>query len=158
MQIITAETMKTWNPYTYGELSRDPFISPENAAIDAELTMQRINAMSAIAGPRVGDFVQFPNEDTPRRFTHDWQDGTMQTTVAPKGHPCSGDMSFHIFKNGVCSFSGSLDPSIPLDQCVDTGEVKDGRVWFFSRDWSGAHRGVSALIPFRVYRYTPVGY
>ena len=119
--------------------------------VDVELARQRLDALNKRNGPRVGDFVWFPNEDKPRRFTNDLDDGSIQTTI--RG---SLDSSFHIFADGFCNFSGSLDSAIWLDQCHDTGKKLLGRVWFFSRNLSGAHRGVSVTLPFRVYEYWPI--
>lgn len=119
--------------------------------IDVELARQRLDALNKHNGPRVGDFVWFPNEDKPRRFTYDLSDGSIQTTI--RG---SHDSSFHIFGDGCCNFSGSLDSAIWLDQCHDTGNKLLGRVWFFSRNLSGPHRGVSVKLPFRVYEYWPI--
>jgi hypothetical protein len=152
---FSSASMIEQNPYFYTNNFDGVYSSPKDAKIDAELAHQRLTALNKRPGPRVGDFVQFPGECAPRRFTYDWSDGTMQTTVPPKGHPCSGDVSFHMYRNGHCDFSGSLDPSIPLERCADSGETRLGRVWFFSRDWSGAHRGVSVMMPFRVYNYQP---
>ena len=119
--------------------------------VDVELARQRLDALNKRSGPRVGDFVWFPNEEQPRRFTNDLNDGSIQTTV--RG---SRDSSFHIFGDGYCNFSGSLDSAIWLDQCHDTGKKLLGRVWFFSRNLSGAHRGVSVNLPFRLYEYWPI--
>ena len=121
------------------------------AVVDVELARQRLNALNKRTGPRVGDFVWFPGEERPRRFTHDLSDGSIQTTIKQ-----SNDSSFYITRNGYCDFSGSLDSPIWLDQCHDTGEKRLGGVWFFSRNLSGAHRGVTVRLPFRVYEYWPV--
>ena len=121
------------------------------AVADIELARQRLDALNKRNGPRVGDFVWFPNEEKPRRFTFDLSDGSMQTTTQG-----SRDSSFHITRSGYCDFSGSLDSAIWLDQCHDTGTKLLGRVWFFSRNLSGPHRGVTVCLPFRVYEYWPI--
>ena len=141
---INALTIINQNQHFYENGSTSP-------NVDAELARQRLNALNNRTGPRVGDFVHFPDEEQPRRFTYDWNDGSMQTTI--KG---SRDASFHIYRNGYCDFSGSLDSEIPIDQCHDTGKKRLGRVWFFSCDSSGPHRGVNVNLPFRVYDYWPV--
>jgi hypothetical protein len=118
---------------------------------DVELARQRLNALNKRNGPRVGDFVWFPDEDRPRRFTCDLSDGSMQTTTKE-----ANDSSFHLTRSGYCHFSGSLDSAIWLDQCHDTGKKLLGRVWFFSRNLSGPHRGVSVSLPFLVFEYWPI--
>lgn len=55
------------------------------AVIDVELARQRLDALNKHNGPRIGDFVWFPNEDRPRRFTCDLSDGSMQTTTNLSG-------------------------------------------------------------------------
>lgn len=141
---INAQTMIAQNPYFYE-------YRKHSAVIDAELARQRLNALNTRNGPRVGDFVWFPDADKPRRFACDLSDGSMQTT-----HKQSNDSSFHITRGGYCNFSGSLDSPIWLDQCHDTGNKLLGRVWFFSRSLSGAHRDVNIRLPFRVYEYWSV--
>lgn len=141
---INSKMILTQNPNFYQ-------YSTSSAVIDAELARQRLDALNKRNGPRVGDFVWFPNEHKPRRFTYDWSDGSIQTTTKN-----SNDSSFHITRSGYCDFSGSLDSAIWLDQCHDTGEKLLGRVWFFSRDLSGAHRDVTVRLPFRVYEYWPI--
>jgi hypothetical protein len=141
---INSQTMISHNPYFYE-------YRKHSAVIDAELARQRLNALNKRNGPRVGDFVWFPDENKPRRFTCDLSDGSMQTTTRQ-----SNDSSFHITRGGYCDFSGSLDSPVWLDQCHDTGKKLLGRVWFFSRNLSGAHRDVDVTLPFRVYEYWPV--
>jgi len=141
---INTQTMITLNPHFYQYGSTSP-------VVDAELARQRLNALNRHTGPRVGDFVHFPNEGLPRRFTHDWNDGSMQTTIEG-----SYDSSFFIYRSGHCDFSGSLDSPIWLDHCHDTGKKLLGRVWVFSRNLSGPHRGVSVTLPFRLYEYWPI--
>jgi hypothetical protein len=141
---INSQTMLTQNPYFYQ-------YGTNSAVIDAELARQRLDSLNKRNGPRVGDFVWFPNEHRPRRFTYDWSDGSIQTTTKK-----SNDSSFQITRDGHCHFSGSLDSAIWLDQCHDTGQKLLGRVWFFSRDLSGAYRDVTVSLPFRVYEYWPI--
>lgn len=120
---------------------------------DSELLQERIANRNKIAGPRIGDFV-IMLDDTERRFTHDWGN-EIQTTVGPK-HPCYGDSSMHLFKNGYAQFSGSLDRAIAKSALVDTGEVKDGHFWFFHHDWATAHNGVHVMAPCRVFKQARV--
>lgn len=121
---------------------------PDFDAKDAEICAQRVATYAKIVAPRVGDFIRM-RDGTLRRFTHDWGDG-MQTTVGDK-HPCTGDASFY-FGDGYMSFSGALDPAIPLQQIESTDEIQLGSVWFFHHNETRAHNGVYTKIPFRVYR------
>lgn len=132
---------------TYDQFYADNLGFQHSAKENWELLQRRIEAVASRSGPIVGDFVRFPGEDKPRRFTHDWKDGGIQTTCANS----NGD--FYLSVDGFCDYSGSLDPCIPVDKLRDTGETKEGRVWFFSRELAGAHRGVYAFVPFRVYEY-----
>ena len=96
----------------------------------------------AFEGPREGDFVVFPTGEI-ERFSHDWKD-SLQTSPIWAG-------SFYLHHSGGTSFSGSLNPSIPLDSIQRTDEMKDGTFWFFHHNEAGASRGVRFSIPCRVY-------
>lgn len=109
----------------------------------------RKDKFSERQGPRVGDFVLMPGEEAPRRFTHAWHDG-LQTTVG-----ASNGSGFYMGKDGFASFSGGLDPTLPFGALHDTGEVKEGRFWFFHHETWRANNGVDCEIPCRVYRYVP---
>jgi hypothetical protein len=139
---ITLEELRALNPSFHR--------SEQDVEGDFEILGARIKKLNERHGPRVGDFVIFP-DDSVHRFTHNWAEynGGIQTT--PEG---SGG-SFHLSKQGFCDYSGGLDPCIPLDRLQQTNELRLGSVWFFSRDLPKAHNGVRAKIPFRVYRYTP---
>lgn len=123
---------------------------PEFDERDAAILRARQVTFAKVEGARVGDFIDM-RDGTRRRFTHDWGEG-LQTTCG-KGHPCAGDQSFY-FGDGFASFSGSLDSMIPREQIEATGEHVNGGVWFFHHDSAGAHRGVHAEIPFRLFRQT----
>lgn len=112
-------------------------------ARDAEILAERVKAFDQIAGPRVGDFVEFSNGVT-HRFAHDWGERGLQTTAGG---------SWYLGK-GYVSFSGGLDPCIPRDSLTDTGDTREGDVWFFHHDLWGAGRGIDARVTFRVYRTT----
>lgn len=92
-------------------------------------------------GPRVGDYCFEGRKCT--RFTHAWDDG-LQTG--------GGNGSFWIGNHGLVSYSGGLDPVVPYDKLEDTCTRRWGEFWFFKDGWSGAHRGISCLMPVRVYR------
>jgi len=113
---------------------------------DAEILREKQAERDAVAGPRVGDFVRFPGEDEPRRFSYDWGED-IQTAMPRMG-------SIYLF--GACaSFSGSLQPAIPKAGLRDTGEAMEGRFWFFHHGFAGAGCGVDFTIPCRVYEYAP---
>ena len=109
---------------------------------DQAILTQRLSQWNQRAGPRVGDFVRFPDGSL-HRFTHAWDDG-LQT--APAGH------GSYYLGEGFCSYSGSLDPLIPSTRIHATDATEDGRIWFFHHDYWCAHNGVVAMIPCRVYQ------
>lgn len=113
---------------------------------DEAIRKQKLVHWTATPGPRVGDFV-IMQDGRVSRFTHDCRT-TIQTMWA------GGPGSFY-FSGWYCSYSGGLEPGVNKSQLVDTGELRDGLVWFFHHCESGAHRGVSCSIPCRVYRYLP---
>lgn len=97
----------------------------------------------AIQGPRIGDYLLFPTGQL-ERFSHDWGN-QLQTSEAGSIYLCS---------NGNGSFSGSLNPSTPLDAMTLTSAKLPGEYWFFHHGFSGAGRGVRFQIPCRVYTTT----
>lgn len=96
--------------------------------------------------PRIGDFVDFP-DDVTHRIAHVWnlEDGLSYQTATGG--------SFY-FGHGTCSFSGSLHPALPAHWLTLTGDARQGRVWTFRRDCPRAYNGVSFTLPFRVYACT----
>lgn len=60
--------------------------------------------------------------------------------------------SYHIFKNGVCSYSGSCGNIMEKKQLKKTTRLKDAECWIFSQDWVGAHRGVYNILKFKVWK------
>ncbi len=113
---------------------------------DEKIKQERLALWNAVKGPRVGDFVKMPDGSL-RRFTHDWSD-SLQTTVT-----FQSDESFY-FAGPYMSFSGSLDPGISKENLTDTGEIKEGRCWFFHHGYVQAHGSVHTTVPCRVYEYT----
>ena len=143
--------------------------NPEFDDKDKELLKVRARKNEKRKGPAVGDFVLMPSKDGEpedvRRFTHDWGD-SIQTTISTKTradgtkHPCAGDSSFYIDRDGECNFSGSLDAAIPKSKLVKKtdryGQAKrTGGIWFFHHDQPGAGRGVYATMMFKVWEYLP---
>jgi hypothetical protein len=116
-------------------------LDEQDTATLAELVARHVER----EGPRVGDFVIWREQDGERvyrRISYDWGED-VQT---------SDGGSFHLGRHGV-SFSGSLHPAIPTADLVDTGETREGPVWFFHHGMPGAGRGMDVVAPFRVYAY-----
>jgi hypothetical protein len=95
--------------------------------------------------PLVGDFVKMPNGKL-ERFAYDWGD-SLQT--------CEGGL-FYMNARGGASFSGSLNPSVPLNQIVVIPEQMEGLFWTFHHDHVEAHNGIYFRIPVKVWCYNPV--
>ncbi len=115
-----------------------------------ELLERRSRQREEANRPSVGDFVIFPDPSAPKgvreeRIAHDWGED-MGVQTAPSGSIYLGD--------GYASFSGGLSPGlVPTEALVATGEVRQGRFWFFSGDYARADNGVDVEAPCRVYRY-----
>lgn len=107
---------------------------------DQEILDRRMQNRNAFSRPLVGDYVIFPTGEV-ERFAHDW-DTALQT--APKG-------SFFLCENGKASFSGGLNPTIPIESLTLTEEMKDGVFWFFHHNYAGAGRATYVTVPCRVY-------
>ena len=118
---------------------------------DSELLSERVARWNARPGPRVGDFILML-DGTTRRFAHNWVNSLQTTYVWRNGRQDTG--SFYFDRSGYMSMSGSLDDPIPLDQIVDTGELRAGSAWFFHHDWAQAHNGVYVNVMCRVFRQT----
>lgn len=113
---------------------------------NAERLAQRVVAFNRRPGARVGDYIRLPRVHPKlgeiTRITHDHGD-KLQT----------GGMggSFYFSPRGFLSYSGSLDPGVGTTQLLPTEETRDGPVWFFDEDRSGAGRGVYFSAPMRVF-------
>lgn len=108
---------------------------------DADILHERTKRRETRTGPRIGDFIRMLDGRL-MRFSHDWGDDIQ---ISEGG-------SFYLSEGGGLSFSGGLEPPILKSTIVDTGEQRDGWVWFFHHGVSGAHRGVRCALPCRVYR------
>lgn len=111
-------------------------------ARNTEILAERMRLLDAVTGPRVGDFVRLPG-GVLHRFSYRFDDA-LQTSAG--GSWYLGD--------GWCSFSGTLDPSIPLGEIAPANEIMGGEVWFFDHNWAEAHNGIYLTVPFRVYEVT----
>lgn len=90
--------------------------------------------------PRVGDYVIMP-DGTYERAAHVWEDG-IQTCV-------SGSFAMD---NGYASMSGSLNPSIPNEKLVNTGETKEGKFWAFHHNMWMASNAIGISCACRVFK------
>lgn len=122
------------------------FGRPEIDERDQALLAQRIAAMDACPGPRVGDVVRFADGVT-RRISYDWSewDGGLQT---------SDSGSYHLSASGHVSMSGSLFGTVPAESLTESGETMQAPVWFFHHDQAKAHNGVDVMVAFRVFDCT----
>lgn len=121
---------------------------------DEGILRDRVALLDAVAGPRVGDHVDF-GDGVSRRISHIWPDGH---TVWPDNEnryeasvQTSDHGSYHLGESGYVSMSGGLFPGVPLRTLMLVDEVRAGAVWFFHHGWARAHSGVQALVPFRVF-------
>ena len=132
----------------------DSFIKERNTRIQQTndtIFKERQMVYDAIQGIRIGDYVLEPGGKY-TRVTHVWHDEQDQPESAQVGGSKYG--SFYL-GNGHASYSGGLDPSLPVKELylIDRGEM--GRVWFFSEDRWGAGRGVDYEMSFRVFEHRP---
>jgi len=143
MQFITLEDFRSLNPGFHR--------SDKDLERDFDILTARIKKLNERQGPRIGDFVIFP-DGSELQFTYDWSDvgGGIQTTS-----PTVKDASFYLSQLGLCDYSGALDSPLPVSALEEANETRLGLVWFFSNDSPRAHNGVTARVPFRVYRYKP---
>ena len=63
-----------------------------------------------------------------------------------------GSSSFYLGDEGGASYSGGLNSGKPLDKIKDTGDTKKALFWFFSQNYSGAHRGFYFYIDVKVWK------
>lgn len=115
-------------------------------AIDAQILAEAMANRGQIPAPRMGDFVRFSSGEI-ERFSHNWGGDAMQTSPKHCG-------SFYLYGSGGASFSGSLNPSTPIELLRLTDETMMGEFWFFHHGHACAHNGVYFSIPCRVYTTT----
>lgn len=116
-------------------------------ATDLAIAGSRIIALERVSGPRCGDFVRYPDGHE-ERISHLWEfhpDDEFESFAQT-----SEDGSFYL-GHGYVSFSGGLNPGVPIASLRLTDETKPGRVWMFHHDHRRAHNGVDFEIVFRVY-------
>ena len=107
---------------------------------------RRLASFDKRAGARVGDFIRLPDIHPKlgqwTRITHDHGD-LLQTGGGAGGSYYLG--------NGYLSYSGGLDHGVTPDCLLATDQTKEGSVWFFDGEMSGAGRGVDFTAPMRVF-------
>jgi len=108
---------------------------------DAAILRERMLMLDSIAGPRVGDYVRFPDGKM-LRISYMWDDAFQSSNDGGGWH----------LGRGCMSYSGGLFPSRPTTQLTRTNETKEGLCWFFHHEYAAAHCGVWTTAPFRVYQ------
>jgi len=107
--------------------------------INAEILRERMEIYNKKESARVGDFLKLPNGDY-HRFSYNWGD-QLQT---------SSGGSYYL-SVGSISMGGSLDSGVKRDDLIQLDEMREGEVWFFSRNEARAHNGVYFKTHFRVF-------
>ena len=115
----------------------------EKALKYVELFKGRQEAIRERSEISQGDWVRL-KDGSMSRVTVNHHTGTIQIG--------GGQGSYHLFRNGYCSYSGGCGEQVKLSSLKDTGEYKPGGCWIFSNDWSGAGRGVHSELEFKVWQ------
>ena len=118
----------------------DPYIFPD--ARDKEIAEVAIKVWNSIPGPRVGDYVIYPDGHY-ERISYDWDD---HVQTSPGG-------SFNLSKGGSTSFSGGLNPGVRVDDLVQTNMMWRGRFWMFHWGFPAAAHSIGVFIPCRVFKH-----
>lgn len=115
---------------------------------DSDILDRRQAGLDRRFTPGVGDVVYYP-DGSRRRIAYIWFDEHYQPTDGRYAG------SFYLGEDGYVSFSGGLDPGIPIDKLdgINTGHEL-ARCWFFRHDHRRAHNAVDVKASFRVWRST----
>lgn len=132
-----------YNPSTH------KYISDRAHEKNLDLIAAREFARNEQKQPLVGDFIIVGGEYL--RFTHDWDESGLQTTCKRQGD-ATHHGGFHLSKSGRASYSGSLDPIIPLEKFELTEELRKGEFWMFNEDYATAHNGIGFMADCKVYK------
>ena len=116
----------------------------DQAIVDA-----RAIEYAAIEGPRVGDYLRFP-DGALIRVAHVWDGEGVQPSCERFGRG-SYYLGSTMGGGGFCSYSGSLDPLVPVSALTRTDETKPGSVWIFHHNHPCGGGGRDTAIPFRIY-------
>jgi hypothetical protein len=111
--------------------------------INAAILAERMKVYDAIAGARVGDWLDTPNGQF--RIAYHLKD-----SVQPTMYTAEENQGFYL--GSPISYSGSLGSPIPLDQLQPTEETRSALVWIFSENEVRAHNAVYLQADFRVFR------
>lgn len=111
--------------------------------VDAQILLLRSNARRLIDEVLVGDYILFPSGEM-ERVSNILAAG-VQTSPVNFG-------SFYLGDSGRASFSGSLNPPVPLSSISTTEETIEGEYWFFHHGKVGAHRAVYFKMGSRVFK------
>lgn len=106
---------------------------------DETLAKEYLKKWDEYLSPRVGDYIIMP-DGTYERFSHDWID-SLQTS--PGG-------SFHL-GDGFTSFSGALNPSIPIEDIHPIDFKMCGNFWMWHHGFPGYHNAVGVTALCRVF-------
>jgi hypothetical protein len=119
---------------------------------DQEILDKRLEKWNQIDGPRVGDFIRMLDGSV-RRFAHKWDDSIQPTSS-------EGNSESFYLPGGGASYSGGLDPAIPLENIkparvfvkgIHEDETKYGRFWFFHHGYPRANNAVYFQVSCRVF-------
>lgn len=122
---------------------------PESDLRDDEIYEKRRRLYNDRPGIRVGDYLRMPDGKF-TRVTHIWRDEDDIPESVQDGGQRWGQ---YYMGNGYCSYSGSLDPGVPIKYIRPTNQTEPGRVWFFHHDCWKADNAVYFTIDFRVFEY-----
>jgi hypothetical protein len=126
-------------------------LKPADQEKNNKILEERMKAYNEIEGCRVGDYIRELNGRL-TRVTHDWNEpGETSETIQHGG----SEYGQYYLGNGYISYSGGLDSGIKKNQLKPTGEMKQGKVWFFNNDFAGAGRGIDFMVSFRVFEVIP---
>ena len=114
---------------------------------DEAILAQRVAALDAVEGPRVGDFVRFA-DGVERRISYIWPEAWDDETTSSVQ---TSDGGSYYLGDGYVSMSGSLYTGVHGRTLTLTDEQREGSVWFFHHNQHVAHNGVDVMIPFRVF-------
>ena len=116
-------------------------LKAEHDAANLIILADRQEKLNRRSGVRVGDFVITPAGEV-WRVAHHWGDCLQ---LAKGG-------SYYFTDGGGCSYSGGLEPGIDIEHFSETSELREGPVWFFSRNHAMAHNGWYTSATFKVWK------
>ena len=117
---------------------KDPRVNVRHPGIYLEESLAAWDKMGPF--PRVGDFIQFA-DGVRHRVSAWWSSGPQTSAVG----------SWHL-GDGFQSFSGGLDPVVPIATLTLTNEKALAPVWLFATEsFPKAHSAFYASVPVRIY-------